>query len=107
VTIVPTHKTSGVRSFFAAYAAPWLGVWRYGTIMTGASFEGVALFWGLSPPRGNWLVLMSQTLDHCMRSPPFLHMIRYGLRVLNVLASLPFLGTKRRVSPWPTRTSAL
>jgi hypothetical protein len=68
-------------------AEPWLALWTCGAIWMQASLEGIACFYGLrsvrSSPCVDSLAALGRAMERQMRTPAFLGLVPFGLRMLS------------------------
>jgi hypothetical protein len=68
-------------------AEPWLALWTCGAIWAQASVEGIACFYGLrsvrSAPCADSLAALALAMERQMRTPAFLGLMPFGLRMLS------------------------
>lgn len=82
-----------------SYARRWQGIWRFAALLGGASLEGAALFWDLAPPSGDSLAALSEAVERYMRSPAFLNIMKYSLKVMNRPIGFGNSHLRRRAHP--------
>jgi hypothetical protein len=91
-------------------AEPWLALWACGAIWMQATLEGVACFYGLrsvrSSPCADSLAALGLAMERQMRTPAFLGLMPFGLRMLSPRA-LDFTDSVVRmlVHLFPSRPS--
>ena len=58
-------------------------MWHCSAILSGASLECAALFWGLESPGADSLNVLSEALELHMRSPSFLRLMHSCLNLIS------------------------
>jgi hypothetical protein len=91
-------------------AEPWLALWTCGAIWAQATLEGMACFYGLRSVRSarcaDSLAALALAMDRQMRTPAFLGLVPFALRMLSPRA-LDFTDSAVRMLGYlfPTRPS--
>ena len=66
----------------AAFAEPWLALWRYAATFTWGGFASLSRLYDPRPLRAAWSAHMTEALDRFFRSPEFLELMAAHLRMM-------------------------
>ncbi len=96
---MPPKRGDGLDSN-PSYLAPGLRLSRCATGLGGATLARLVLFCDPRPPSNESLAALSQATERYMRSPAFLDLMRYSLKLMSrpIRFGFPNLPLRRRAS---------